>query len=392
VTTLPLGFVLLQVTPRLDAGGVEQTTLDIARAVVRAGGRAIVASRGGRLAARLRSVGAELVELPVQSKNPLTMAANALRLQRLIRREGVSVVHARSRAPAVSALLAARAAGVPFVATYAGIYNARSGLKRWYNSVMTRGDLVIANSDYTRAHLIAAHGVDPLKVVTIHRGIDLSALDPRAVAPERVERVRAAWGLAPTDSRPVVLLPARLTRWKGQALMVEAAALLQARGVDDFVLVMAGDDQGRFAYRAELRAAVLAHGLEGRVHVAEHCGDMPAAYLAADLVVTPSLEPEAFGRTAVEAQAMGRPVLAADHGAVRETVLDGETGWLVPPGDVEAWADALEAALAAGPRAWTRMGQEGIARARDLFSLEAMTAATLAVYDEVLAIRAAAPA
>ena len=163
--------MLLQVTPRLDAGGVEQTTLDIARAVVRAGGRAIVASRGGRLAARLKSVGAELVEVPVQSKNPLTMAANALRLRRLIRREGVSIVHARSRAPAVSALLAARAAGVPFVATYAGIYNARSGLKRWYNSVMTRGDLVIANSDYTRAHLIAAHGVDPLKVVTILSGV-----------------------------------------------------------------------------------------------------------------------------------------------------------------------------------------------------------------------------
>jgi glycosyltransferase involved in cell wall biosynthesis len=388
---LPPDFTLLQVTPELNTGGVEQTTIDIARAVTAAGGRALVASWGGRLEDELEAAGGRLIRLPVNSKNPLAVHANTLALQGLIHRERVSLVHVRSRAPAFSALRAARRMGVPSVATYHGVYTAGSRLKRWYNGVMTRGDVVIANSGFTRDHLIAEHGVDPAKVVTIPRGIDLARFDPAAVQPHQIAAMRAEWGIAPGETRPVLLLAGRLTRWKGQGLLIEALALLKARGNDRVVAVLAGDHQGRNAYRDELVAAIAAAGLQDQVRLVGHAADMPTAYLAADLACAPSLQPEAFGRTAVEPQAMGRPVLAAGHGAAQETVVAGETGWLVPPRDAGAWADAIEDALAAGPHGWARMGEEAIVRVRSLYSVDAMAAATLDVYAELLTRSASAP-
>ena len=381
---LPPGFTLLQVIPELDTGGAEQTTLDVAAAVVAAGGRALVASRGGRMAHRLAETGAELVPMPVHSKNPLIVWANGRRLARLARDERVSLIHVRSRAPAFSALMAARAVRVPLIATYHGVYNARSPLKRWYNAAMTRGEAIIANSDYTRGHVISEHGVDPAKVVAIARGIDLGRFDPAAVDPSRVDALRQAWGVDPPDRRLKVLLAGRLTRWKGQRLLIEAAARLKAQGGPQPLILMAGDDQGRTAYRDELLAAIAAAGLQDAVRLVGHCADMPAGYLLADIAVAPSLDPEAFGRTAVEPQAMGRPVIAADHGAARETVSPGLTGWLAAPGDVGAWAAALAEALAAGPDRLARMGAAARARVAGLYSVEAMCAATLEVYAKAL--------
>ena len=385
---LPRGARILQVTPALDAGGVEQTTLDMAEAIAAAGGVALVASAGGRLEAELTRRGGELARMPLDRRAPATLIANALRLERLIRTRGVEIVHARSRAPAWSALWAARRAGVAFVTTYHGVYNARSGVKRAYNGVMARGDVVIANSAFTAGHLMAEHGwVDPERVVAVPRGVDLARFDPKRVSAERVAAVRAAWGLAPDDRRPVALLAARLTAWKGQALLIQALARLQAQGRDDLVLVLAGDDQGRAKYAEGLRQAIADAGLQGRVRIVGHCEDMPAAYLAADFASAPSLDPEAFGRTAVEPQAMGRPVLAADHGAVRETVVDCVTGWRVAPGDLDAWTAALARALDTPAQARAAMGAEGQARVRRLYSLEAMTRATLDVYARLLAER-----
>jgi glycosyltransferase involved in cell wall biosynthesis len=382
---LPPNTVVLQVIPELETGGAEQTTLDMAAAIRAAGGRALVASEGGRMEARLAEAGGELIRMPAASKNPLVMAANARRLAAVIRRERVTLVHARSRAPAFSALRAARATGTPFIATYHGVYNARGPLKRWWNAVMTRGELVIANSAYTREHVIAEHGVSPERVIAIPRGVDLGRFSPKTVAPERVSALCDAWGLSGDDSRPKLLLAGRLTRWKGQGLLIDALARLVAEGgCSDLTVILAGDDQGRGAYRAELESAVAKHGLSDNVQLVGHVDDMPAAYRLADLAAAPSLEPEAFGRTAVEPQAMERPVLAADHGAVRETVVDGVTGWRVSPRDVHAWAEALNTALQAGPERWAAMGRAGRTRATELYSVEAMTAATLEAYRRVL--------
>ena len=388
---LPPDFTLLQVTPALDTGGVEQTTIDIARAVVAAGGRALVASRGGRMEEALAQAGARLLRMPAESKHPVTLSLIAWALEQAVRREGVSIIHARSRAPAFAALRAARRTGTPLVTTYAGIYGGASPWKRWYNGVMTRGDRVIANSAYTRDHIIAAHRTDPAKIATIPRGLDLARFDPATVSVSRVEAVRASWGLATGDRRPVILLAGRLTRWKGQGLLIEALKRVKATGQRNFVAVLAGDAQDRDDYRAELAGQIIAGGLEDQVRIVGHTDDMPAAYLAADLACAPSLKPEAFGRTAVEPQSMSRPVLAARQGAAEETVVDGVTGWLVAPGDADAWANALEAALFAGPAVWKRMGEAGAARARSLYSVEAMSQATLALYADILASKASAP-
>jgi len=381
LNALPPHFTLLQVIPSLDIGGAEQSTLDVAAAVVRAGGRAIVASAGGGMEARLTQTGAELVTMPVQSKNPLVMIANARALARLIRKEKVSVVHVRSRAPAFSALWAARRTHTPVLATYHGIYKSNSPLKRWYNGVMTRGDRVIANSAYTRTHLLSQHrGLDAAKVIAIPRGVDMDYFDPAAVGPERLEALRERWRLDPADHRVKLILAGRLTRWKGQRLAIEALARLKARGVDNVLLLLVGDSQGRMNYLAELEAAVRLLGMDSQVRILGACTDMPAAYLLGDIALAPSLEPEAFGRTGVEPQAMGRPVIAADHGATRETVAPGETGWLAAPGDVEAWTQALGDAIHAGPERLAAMGAAAQARTRDLYSVTAMTDATLGVY------------
>ena len=376
---LPADFTLLQVTPELETGGAEQVGLA-------QGGKALVATKGGRMASRLEADGGRLAQMPAQSKNPLVMLGNAARLIDLIRREKVSLVHARSRAPAFSALWAAHATKVPFVATYHGVYNARSNLKRWYNAVMTKGDLVIANSEYTREHVIREHNVAPEKVVAIPRGVDLSRFEPGVVGADRVDALRRAWGVAEGERRLKVLLAGRLTRWKGQGLMVEAMKILKARGEDRVLLLLAGDDQGRKGYRAELAAAIAEAGLEDAVKLVGHCDDMPAAYMLADVAVAPSLEPEAFGRTAVEPQVMARPVIASDHGATRETVLPGETGWLVKPGDAEAWADALLRASDTGAAGRQTMGLAARTRARRLYSVDAMCEATLKVYARVLGL------
>jgi glycosyltransferase involved in cell wall biosynthesis len=385
---LPPDFTLLQVVPELETGGAEQTTIDVAHAVIAAGGKALVATRGGRMVARLEADGGRLAQMPVQSKNPLVMLGNAARLADLIRREKVSLVHARSRAPAFSALWAAHATKTPFVATYHGVYKANSALKRWYNAVMTRGDLVIANSDYTRDHVLAEHALDPAKIVTIPRGVDLDRFNPAWVTPNRVEALREAWGLTADDRRTRLLLAGRLTRIKGHLTVIEAAARLKAQGREDFVLLFAGDDQGRTEYGAELQAAIAQAGLQGAVKIVGHCDDMPAAYLLADIAILPTTVPESFGRAAVEPQAMGRTVIASSHGGTVETVVDGSTGWLVPPGDAGAWAAAMARAIDLGPGQRGKMAETGMNRARQLYRVDAMCAATLGAYELVLEARA----
>lgn len=380
----PKKLTVLQVIPDLDAGGAERSAVEIAAAVVEAGGRALVASAGGRLAAELEAAGAEFRPMPVQTKNPLQVLLNGWRLAVLARREGVDVLHVRSRAPAFSVWLAAFLTGLPWIATYHGIYKAKSPIKRWYNAVMTRGRLTIANSAFTREHLLREHRLDADRVVTINRGVDLDRFDVGKVAPARVDALRKSWGVARNDSRVKVLLAGRLTRIKGQLPLVQAAAKLAAEGRRDFLILLVGDDQGRSAYRAEVEAEVRNARLEDAVRVLGHCNDMPAAYLAADIVAVPSVVPESFGRTAVEPQAMARPVIASDLGGMTETVVHGETGWRVPAGDVNAWARALAQALDTGPRRRAAMGKAGQARVRRLYSARAMTDATLAAYARVV--------
>lgn len=374
--------VILQVVPALETGGAERTTVDVARAVVAAGGRAIVASRGGRMVAELAACGAEHADMAVHSKNPVVMGLNVERLARLIQREGVGLVHARSRAPAWSALAAARRANVPFVTTYHSRVHEKPRLKVFYNSVMVRGDAVIANSNYTAANIRRVHAPEDGRVFTVPRGIGIEAY--ANATPSRVEALARRWGVG---ERPgtVFVHAARLTRWKGQAVAIEAARRLVARGMADFTLLLVGDAQGRDAYAGDLEAAIAGAGLGTRVRLAGHGEDMAAAYALCDAVLSPSIEPEPFGRTAVEAQAASRPVIVSDAGGQQETVIEGRTGFRVPPGDAEALADAMAKVMAMGPAARAAMGAAGYENARTYYSVEAMCETTLAIYARLIA-------
>lgn len=353
-------------------------------AISRAGGLALVASAGGRLEPDLEAAGGELIKLPAATKNPLTAISNAFAMAKVVRERRVRVIHARSRAPAWSALAAARMTKTPFVTTFHGIYNARSSLKRFYNSVMARGDLVIANSHYTRDHVIKQYNIEPDRVIAIPRGVDLEQFDPERIRPDDVAALRAQWGLAEHDQRTVLIIPARLTRWKGHLVLIEAVKQIEAKRPGVLKLIIAGDAQGRRGYLEAIVTNIEAEKLQDVVAVVGHVGQMPLAFAASDLAVFPSIEPEAFGRGAVEAQAMGVPVIASNLGGFTETVVEGETGFLVPAGNVTALAGAIERFIDLGPEQRAKMGQKGHDRVQQFYSKEALQTATLAVYQRLL--------
>ena len=369
---------VLQVVPSLAGGGVERGTVDIAAAVVKAGGKATVVSSGGPLVRELERAGARHVIMPVDSKNAVTMWRNVAPLAGLIKETRVDIVHARSRAPAWSARAAARRARVPFVTTFHGTYNFGNWFKKRYNAIMTKGDRIIAISQFIADHMMTHYRVPRGRIDIIHRGVDLDVFSPHAVPAPRILALAQRWRLP--DGVPVVMLPGRLTRWKGQTIFLNALARLQNL---EFMGVIVGGEQDRADYRAELEQMIGALGLNSRVRLVGDTKDMAAAFMLADVVVSASTDPEAFGRIVVEAQAMGRPVIAPNHGAASETVVQGVTGWLVPPGDAEALASSIRAALALTDDQRRRFAEQAEFNARKNFSKEAMCARTLAVYMSV---------
>jgi glycosyltransferase involved in cell wall biosynthesis len=380
---------ILQAVPRLETGGSEQAAVEIAAALGAAGARALVATEGGRMATALAEAGGEMVPLPMASKSPFTMLANARRLVELIEARKVDLVHARSRAPAWSALVAARRTGRPFVTTYHGSYASPGPFKNWYNSVMARGDLVIANSEYTARLIAARHGTPRERIRVIYRGIDPERFAPEAVSEQRLARLRAAWGVR--HGQPIVLQAARLTSWKGQRLVIEAAnQLLGEDRLGDTAIIMAGDVQGRTAYRKELERQIAHLGLTDRVKLVGHCDDMPAAFALARVAVIASTSAETFGRTSIEAQAMGCPVIVSDIGAAPETIIpisanrQDFTGWVVPCSDPGAIAAKLAEALALKPEAHAALGARARRHVLAKFTLGEMQRTTLAVYDQLL--------
>ena len=374
---------VLQVIPQLDAGGAERSCVEIASAVAAHGWRSFVATNGGRLESELLKAGVTVFHMDAASKNPMVMLENIGKLRRIIRARDIAIVHARSRAPAWSAMAAAHAEGRHFVTTYHSKVHDRPRWKVFYNSVMARGEAVIANSQYTADRIMMAHGTPVEAVRAIPRGFDLETFDPDTVDRQRVEAIKAEWGVA-GDNRPLVLLPARLTRWKGPLLLIEAAArtTLPAR------FVIAGDAQGRDDFEAEVRNHIAELGLMDQVTLAGHITDMAAAYKAADIIVSASLDPEPFGRIGVEAQAMAKRMIAPDHGGAREQFITDpahqRTGWLFEPGNADALASVLDDALAMSVEDAAQMGARARTHALSAFTSAAMCTSTLDVYRDVL--------
>jgi glycosyltransferase involved in cell wall biosynthesis len=287
-------------------------------------------------------------------------------------------VHARSRAPAWSAYYAAKRTGVHFITTFHGIYAQGNEFKRRYNAIMTRGERVIAVSHFVAEHIKEHYDVNPGVIRVIHRGIDLRQFDLSRVHPQRMAELTRAWSVP--EDLPLILFPGRITRWKGQDVFIEALAKLPHR---HFQALLVGDDTGHEDYHQELEKLIIARGLEGHARFVGPTQHMAEAYFLSRIVVAASTQPEAFGRVALEAQAMGRPVITTDHGGALETVLHGQTGWLVPPADVNALSRQIESALQLDDETYSHMSQLAVQNAQN-FTSDAMCEQTMRVYQEVL--------
>jgi glycosyltransferase involved in cell wall biosynthesis len=372
--------IILQVLPSLISGGVERGTVEITAAIRAAGMVPLVASSGGPMIPHITYHGGEHVTLPLKDKHPLTIWNNAARLEEIIRRRGVGLIHARSRAPAWSAWLAARRTGIPFVTTVHGAYGTEHFLKRRYNSVMAKGDRVIAVSNYISDYIAREYHPDPARVRLIPRGVDVAVFNPNKIIPERIIQLSRQWRLEEHHA-PILLVPSRLSPIKGQTLVIDALSRLADV---PFLCIFAGSDHGHEDYRKTLEKDIIARGLEARVRIVGNTQFMNEAYSLSDLVLIPSLKPESFGRTSIEAQAMGKLVIAADHGGVRETILPNETGYLVPSGDADALARAIRFGLSRPPEMSAAMSAFAREHVTRHFSLEQMKDQTIALYRELL--------
>ena len=373
--------VIVQIVPQMNRGGVERGTVEIAEAISARGWKAVVICNGGRMENQLRRAGAEVYTLPVDTKNPLKWPAVRRRLKAVLLSVGADIVHVRSRAPAWIALPLTRAMGIHSISTIHSKFVPQNFVKRIYNQKMLSADGIIAISDYVKS-VITSHyseAISEKAIQVIHRGVDLDVFDPVKVSQHRIVRLSETLNLP--DDGPVVMLPARATEWKGHAPLIEAVARLEAKDVT-LLLLGAGDGHSRFIER--LRALAIKTGLDGRLRIASGTDDMPAALMLADVVAMPSTIPEPFGRVALEAQAMGRPVVAFKHGGAIESIQEGETGWLAEPNNVEDLARCLQLALKLGPRQRTIWAKRARAHVEFAFSTQQMCEKTLEIYADFL--------
>jgi glycosyltransferase involved in cell wall biosynthesis len=369
---------VLQIVPALDMGGVERGTIDLAIFLKKKGASPVVASCGGRLVSVLRKNEIIHEYLPLDSKNPFIIWINSIKLANLIRKHQINIVHVRSRAPAWSAYIAAKKTHTSLVTTFHGVYSFQGKLKKFYNSVMTKGLKVIAVSKFMARHIEKEYGLNPKKISTISRGVDFNIFDPNRVTELRIEGLMTQLQLP--DDKFIILLPGRLTRLKGHAVLLEALSRLQRK---DWICLFVGVEKNK-AYVQELEEQAAQYGFRDRLHIVGECKDMPALYKLASLVICPSSQPESFGRTAAEASAMGSIVIASNHGGFQEIIEDGKTGWLFPSEDSRSLAIHIENALNLSSEERKSMGNAGIENVRHQFDNETMFKKTLKVYHDIL--------
>lgn len=368
---------VLQVLPSLVTGGVERGTIEMVAALKNAGWEAIVASSGGPMAREVAKLGGKHITVPLDSKHPWVMWKNIEKIAQIVDTYDVDIIHARSRAPAWSAWRAAYHTEKHFVTTFHNAYGHETALKRLYNSVMAKGEMVIAISNFVAEHAKKTYKIPESRLRIIPRGVDMERFDRAMVGTERIDTLRVNWKIKP--GLPVIMLPGRLTRWKGQLVFIEALAKLNNHDINALI-VGSGDEE----YKRELVLAIQQHDLDDCVHLVSECHDMPAAFGLTDVMVSASTRPEGFGRVIVEAQAMGCFVIATEHGGAEESVKHGETGWLVPPNDATKLAEALESAIAMSTDEREKFGKRAVAAVRADFTTTLMTERTIAVYEEIL--------
>jgi len=379
---------VLQVIPSLGFGGAETGCYDLAHYLSEKGCTSYIATSGGKLLKFVKKNKVKIFRLPVQSKNPLLIIFNTIILSLLILINNINIVHARSRAPAWSCYFACLITRRNFITTFHGTYNFTSNLKKFYNSIMLRSKLTIAGSNFIFNHINANYDKylsRKKKLRVIFRGININYFSKKNISILKQEKIKKEWELLP--NKFIILMPGRLTYWKGQEKFIEALNIL----VEDynnfnFQAVVLGSDQGRKVYKKKLINLVQRYRLGQKIKFIEHCKEMPLAYSLADVVVSASIEPEAFGRVSVEAQAMGKPIIASDLGGSKETILKGKSGFLYKHDDPRQLAKALNSVIELDQDALNSIGNEGRKNVTKKFDVEAMCDSTLREYKKLLDI------
>lgn len=377
-------LTVLQIIPRLISGGAERSAVDVAKALVKAGHNALLVSEGGRLVKEAEAAGVICITMPVASKSPFKIYRNISKLVDLINTYKVDIIHARSRAPAWSAYYAAQKTNIKFMTTYHGLYGEANFLKKYYNSVMVKGDAVIAVSHFIENAL--RNRYPELKesetIRTVQRGINLEHYAPEHVTRQRIEQLIKQWELT-DDMRQVILLPGRITRIKGHLLLIDAIEKLIHKR-NDFICICPGDIQaGKEEYAAEVNKKLQQKGLQNYMRLPGPCLDMAAAYAVSNIVVAPSTKPESFGRIPIEAQVMGKPVICSNHGGFCETVVNERTGYLFTPNDAEAFANAIDAVLSLDEKERNQSVSSAKKKITELYSVERMCRMTIDVYESL---------
>ena len=372
--------VVLQVLPEMNHGGVEVGTVEIASGMQEAGIKNFVASSGGRMVYDLKKIKVKHFELPLKTKNPFKLWLNSKRLEKIIKENGINIVHARSRAPAWSAYWAAKRTGAEFLTTFHGTYGLGPwGIKKIYNRVMTYGKLVIAISSHIKNHMIKEYKFDESKMRLIHRCVNIDNFSPSKVSKERIAQALTENHIP--EDKPVISLIGRVTRWKGQHLLIEALSKIKTK---DFYCLIVGSDQGRTHYTNELKELVHKYKLDAKVQFIDHSFDIPALLMLSDVVLSTAIEPEAFGRAAIEGQAMGKIVLASNIGGSLDNTIDGVTGKLFESNNAKSLADAIDWALNLSPSERKKISKAAIKNVKDNFTKQIMCDKTIAVYHELL--------
>ena len=368
---------VLQVVAAMDQGGVEQGTHDMAIYIKQQGWKSMVASNGGRMTLGLTDKGIKHFRMPLKKRNPLAILCNAQCLIKIIKKHNVDILHTRSRAPAWAALIASRATGVPLITSFHGTHKIQNKAKWIYNSVMVKGVFTIANSQFIWGHIIKNYRLPKNKLRLAPRGVDPSVFNRGNVTVSDKNALRDQWQLGES---PIILMPGRLTRWKGQAVFIEALA--EIKDMEWKALIVGGADKKK-KYAKQLKTLVKKYKLEDRVIFTGGQSNLAPYYALARVTVSASTEPEAFGRVAIESQAMATPVVATAHGGSLETVKEGETGFLVPPGDSRTMAKMLRQVMLDANES-ARMGDNGYHWVQNNFTISLMCKKEFDVYREVL--------
>jgi glycosyltransferase involved in cell wall biosynthesis len=377
---------VLQVIPKLGYGGAETGCYDIAHYLPENGCKSFIVTSGGELTKFINKEKVKLIKLPVQSKNPLLIILNTLALIFIIIFNNISIVHARSRAPAWSCLLAAKITGRKFVTTFHGTYNFNNKIKKFYNSVMVRSDLIIAGSNFIFSHIkdnYTKYLNAKKKLLVIFRGINVDYFDPTTKLDSDEKKLLKKWQIE--KDKKIILLPGRLTGWKGQEVFIEAINLVNIElGYEAFYAVILGSDQGRDLYKKKLIRITEQHRLNNQVKFIDHCNDMALAYKVSDIVISASIEPEAFGRVAVEAQSMEKPIIASDIGGSNETIIDEKTGFLFESSNAKSLSEKILKVLSMDETLLQSIGKEGRKNIIQKFNVEKMCFSTYSEYKRIL--------